>query len=179
MGLLDRFKKDKGGGDDPFSGQDSQQGPPQDPFAQPGGQDPSQQPPGQEGFSGQGMPPPGQQAPQQAPPQEPFGGQQPPQQPPGQGPPPQYDPSNPDMNAAQGIPRPRDPSMREQDQGAGQPAQGAGQQGHVEKDLQLIIAKMDALKSELDSIHQRVQKIESIADEDRAAARQQQRYARW
>lgn len=156
MGLLDRFRKDEPK-DDPFAGND-------DPFGQP--------PPGQQGQPPQGAPsqdPYGQQS------QDPFGQQQFP--PPGQQ---QFDPTNPDMNAAQGIPRPRDPSTREPDSGVPQGlSQQGGSQGHTEKDLQLILAKLDALKSELDSVHQRIQKIERIADEDRAAAQQQRRYARW
>ncbi|RJQ15861.1 hypothetical protein C4573_06950 [Candidatus Woesearchaeota archaeon] len=38
------------------------------------------------------------------------------------------------------------------------------QNDSVQKDMELIIAKIDAIKSELDSIHQRVMKIEKVLD---------------
>lgn len=102
--------------------------------------------------------------------------------------PPNIDTNNPDFNAQMGIRRPEQMSVsqdfftqgnQQQQAAARNPNQQFGgessQQGHMEKDLQIIIAKLDALKSELDSIHQRVQKIEKIADTDQQTAIQQQR----
>jgi hypothetical protein len=44
------------------------------------------------------------------------------------------------------------------------PVQQAPQQSGFERDLQLISAKLDAIKSELDAMNQRIIKIEKIAD---------------
>ena len=89
---------------------------------------------------------------------------------------------NPDLNNVKNLARPKDPVEQS---GFNNPTVMQQQptttnSEHIEKDLQLIIAKLDGLKSEIDSLHQRVQKIEKIAESDQAAAqqRQQQRY-RW
>ena len=39
------------------------------------------------------------------------------------------------------------------------------------RDVELILAKLDAIKSELDALHQRVRKIEQTSDQDQLAAR--------
>ena len=96
--------------------------------------------------------------------------------------PPAFDTSNPDMNTQLGIPKP-DPYKHEQPSHQGTPInEPVGSTGgvHVEKDLQIIIAKLDALKSELDSLHQRVKKIEHIAEADQQAAKQhEQKKYQW
>ena len=86
---------------------------------------------------------------------------------------------NPDLNAVKGLPKPRDPyEHREAEQSfSPQPTSGGG--GGVEKDLQIIIAKLDAVKSELDSLHQRVQRIERIALADQQKSEKQRMYGRW
>lgn len=92
--------------------------------------------------------------------------------------------SNPDINSISGSPKPRereDPPFMSSPAQQGAPASSNG--GHVEKDLQIIIAKLDSVKSELDSLHQRVQRIERIAEADQLAReqkKQQQPYhPRW
>lgn len=87
--------------------------------------------------------------------------------------------SNPDINSVTGSPKPRE---REQDgfMPSQQPMGSTAGAGHMEKDLQIIIAKLDAVKSELDSLHQRVQRIERIAEADQSAReKRQQTYPRW
>lgn len=94
------------------------------------------------------------------------------------GPPPQ-EYGNPDLNNVKNIAKPREPTEQTSFNNP-TTLQPTNNNTHVEKDLQLIIAKLDGLKSELDSLHQRVQKIEKIAEADQATAQQQrqQRY-RW
>lgn len=92
-------------------------------------------------------------------------------------PPPRLDYTNPDLNAVTGSPRPRE---RETEAPVFPGPTQSGTGGGIEKDLQIIIAKLDAVKSELDSLHQRVQKIERIAETDLETAKKQQRtYAHW
>jgi hypothetical protein len=55
------------------------------------------------------------------------------------------------------------PIIRKVDEQASQPMT------HLEKDVQIVLAKLDAIKSELDSLQQRVQKIERIAEADQLA----------
>lgn len=90
-------------------------------------------------------------------------------------PPPAGDFSNPDLNSVTGSPKPRDrensPFMSAPQE---TPPASAGSSVHVEKDLQIIIAKLDAVKSELDSLHQRVQRIERIAEADQTAREKKQ-----
>jgi hypothetical protein len=96
---------------------------------------------------------------------------------------------NPDLNAALGIPKPRDRAEDFASQtSAGypqSPQSNTSSSSGIEKDLQLIIAKIDTLKAELDSINQRIQHVERIADAaERQNAPQQPRpaapqYPRW
>ncbi len=108
--------------------------------------------------------------------------------------------NNPDINQVTGTPKPAsfNDSLAEHDSSFNQPQSPSNQpvQSSVvsnnpsgfnpsptpsssadlfAKDLQLIIAKLDAIKSELDSLHQRVQKIERIAD----AEQKRSRYGQW
>ena len=100
--------------------------------------------------------------------------------PPQQGgmPPMNFDINNPDINAQTGTPRPRE---REYSSALPSQAPASMLSGSSEKDLQLILAKLDAIKSELDSLHQRVRKIEQIAEADQQAAQGSARpsYGRW
>lgn len=149
----DPFANNKEQGGDPFAGQNGQ-----DQFAGQGGSgdDPFQSPQGQDNFnnpSAAGRP--------------------------------GFDTNNPDMNSQLGIPKP-DPykhNERFEHSQDGPLQQGQSSSSvHIEKDLQIIIAKLDALKSELDSLHQRVQKIERIADADQqaqAAKQQAQQRYQW
>ena len=41
-------------------------------------------------------------------------------------------------------------------------------QGDMQKDLQIVSLKLDAIKSELDSMNQRIKKIEEIAEKEQA-----------
>lgn len=136
-----------------------------DPFANSLQDDPGMggQPPLDEGFHDDGGFPQDPLGAPQAPPQQSFA-------------PSRFDTTNPDMNSQLGIPKPRDPYEREQQQPQQQfqPAQQSNT--GIEKDLQIILAKLDAIKSELDSLHQRVQKIERIAEADQAQAKQPSRY---
>jgi hypothetical protein len=45
-----------------------------------------------------------------------------------------------------------------------------------EKDLQIISLKLDAIKSEIDSINQRVKNIENIAEKEQQSTQQQKRW---
>ncbi|MBD3209586.1 hypothetical protein GF367_04195 [Candidatus Woesearchaeota archaeon] len=83
--------------------------------------------------------------------------------------------TNPDLNAATGMPKPRERHDEQPMTAAPQQQPGSG----VEKDLQVIIAKLDGLKSEMDSLHQRVQRIERIAVADEEKSQKQRLYGRW
>jgi hypothetical protein len=50
------------------------------------------------------------------------------------------------------------------------------QGGTVEKDLQILSLKLDAIKSELDNISQRVKNIEGIAEKEQQQGQQKQRW---
>lgn len=171
MGLLRRRKGGDDLGDDPFA--DSAGG---DPF---GSNQQDSDPFGGQESQGTHMN------------QSPHAQQTPQQQFPSQALPEHIDTNNPDFNQQMGITKPEQMSppqdfftqgrTENNNQSIGSNTSGAS--GHIEKDLQIIIAKIDALKSELDSIHQRVQKIEKIAETDQQAAieqqRKQQTYRRW
>jgi len=96
--------------------------------------------------------------------------------PPNMGGAPPLDYNNPDINAQTGTPRPRDYHEQALPQTPQPPSQPTPT---IEKDLQIIMAKLDAIKAELDSLQQRVQKIERIAEADQAASKQQPTYGRW
>jgi len=67
-------------------------------------------------------------------------------------------------------------NMPNQGQSAGfQQFSGQGS-GNVEKDMQIISLKLDAIKSELDSISQRVKNIENIAEKEQQTGPQQKRW---
>ena len=154
MGLMDRFKKkdDLGLDDDPFGSEPHSMG-------QPPGQELSQDPFAQQQSSPFDQPQFSQQG---VPGNDPLGMT------------PDY--NNPDLNSVKGIERPKSFEQYQQPEPVSHTSPSSG---HVEKDLQIIIAKLDALKSEMDSLHQRVQKIERIADEDREASRKKQQQYRW
>jgi hypothetical protein len=55
--------------------------------------------------------------------------------------------------------------------------QNQGFQGNnLEKDIQIISLKLDAIKSEIDNINQRVKNIEMIAEKEQQQAAQQKRW---
>lgn len=86
--------------------------------------------------------------------------------------------NNPDLNSVTGSPKPKE--QLPTDDFMTSPAKtGPVSSSHVEKDLQIIIAKLDAVKSELDSLHQRVQRIERIAEADQVAREKKQTLPRW
>lgn len=156
MGLMDRFKKkdDDLGLDDTFSHEPH-------PLGNPPGQELDQDPFASQQQQSLGQPQYHQQG---VPGDDPLGMGQ------------EY--QNPDLNSVKGLERPK--SFDHFEPQADPVSQTNPASGHVEKDLQIVIAKLDAIKSELDSLHQRVQKIERIADADQEAARKkaQQQY-RW
>ncbi len=90
--------------------------------------------------------------------------------------------NNPDLNAQTNTPKP-DPYKTgmsiQQQMVPQQPIQATTAPDN--KDIQIIIAKLDAIKAELDSLQQRVQKIEKIAEADQAAAQSHTtpNYGRW
>ncbi len=65
--------------------------------------------------------------------------------------------------------RPQQPQISKVQQG--QNVQ-QGSTGDVQKDLELISSKLDAIKSELDSMDQRIRKIEKIAEGEQAQSEQ-------
>jgi hypothetical protein len=48
--------------------------------------------------------------------------------------------------------------------------------GVQSRDIELILAKLDGIKSELDALHQRVRKIEQLSDTQQNAQQQKSRY---
>ncbi len=93
--------------------------------------------------------------------------------------------NNPDINQQTNTPKPDPYNERNQNQTintTGIINQGMNNQNTPDyKDIQIIIAKLDAIKAELDSLQQRVQKIERIAEADQAAAQLKEKtnYGRW
>jgi len=63
----------------------------------------------------------------------------------------------------------------QQDQGYGQD-HTPEHHGVQQRDVELILAKLDGLKSELDALHQRVKKIEQATDTQASAQQQQRKY---
>jgi hypothetical protein len=59
----------------------------------------------------------------------------------------------------------------------GMNAQQYPQSGNVEKDMQILSLKLDAIKSELDNISQRLRNIETIAEKEQQQTQQKQQ--RW
>jgi len=76
---------------------------------------------------------------------------------------------NPNMNEATGTPIPKEQSFHE----APQQEHHELKQANIDKDLQIIITKLDLLKAELDNINQRVQRIEKHSEDKKP------NYSRW
>jgi hypothetical protein len=154
LGILDVFKKKKNDMlDDPFASSGSGFGNPNDNFQPQGFPDMSQPMQQQQGMPGMGEQPFG------APPQQQYPGfqQQPmqPQQPMGE--------QSPESMGFERIP----PGQGSQ-QSYSRDSRGQSQnisEINLGKDLELINAKLDAIKSELDAINQRIKRIERLAEE--------------